>query len=411
MREPDVDAFPSEDSPDPQSVPTWLLTPAGPRGSVTDHEERDWSKDWPTEFLSEDPEVPVTLFDWDGVKEQHRPLDLDGLPPMPDLLPPRAWPPPRRLAFKTGVAIVAGGLCIAVGIASGLAIARRVPATPRTSPQDADVASLAKPDVTSVEPSLSPSSSELPPPLSTAPSSKVSRPAPRSDLASRTSPPPAVPVDRPSVVAPRPRKAASAAAPSASAQVAHQPADPSPPATMLGVAADRASGPPIAGPGATRSAPKATELPPSKPPDPLPAAVSAPPVSAAPVNAAPATAAIDASANPPVSPPSAEASIRAVLDAYRLAYDQRDADAVASAWPGANTKALSKAFEQLDEQSLQFDSCAIHATGTVAEAACTGTAMYVPRVGKRTEHADARKWSFQFRQVKGVWVIASVTAR
>jgi hypothetical protein len=384
MREPDFDEwFPSEDSPDLQLVPTRPLTPAEPRGSVTDDEERDWS----TEFLPEVPEVPVT--------------------PMPDLLPPRLWRPPRRPVFKTGVAIVAGGLCIA----SGLAITRRLPATPRTSPQDADVASLAKPDAPSIEPSLAPLSSELAPPLSTVRSTEFSRPAPRSDLASRTSQRPTVPVDRPSVVAPRPMKAAPAAAPSASAPVARQPADPPPPAATPGVAADLASGPPVAGSVAALPAPKATELPPSQSPDPAPAAVSAPPVTAPPVNAAPATATVDASGHPPVSPPSAEAPIRAVLDAYRLAYDQRDANAVADAWPGANTKALSKAFEQLVEQSLQFDSCAIHATGTVAEASCTGTAMYIPSVGKRTEHVDARKWSFQFRQVKGVWVIASVTSR
>ncbi len=389
MREPDVDAlFPSEDSPDLQVVPTRPPTSAEPRGSVTDDEERDWSKDWSTECLPEDPEVPVT--------------------PMADVLPPRVWPPPRRPVFKTGVAIVAAGLCIAVGIASGLALARRVPARPRTLPQDADVASLAKPEVPSIEPSLSPLSSDLPPPLSTGRSTEFSRPAPRSDLASRASQPPTVPVDRPTVVAPRPTKAASAAAPSASAPVAHQPADPSPPATMPGAAADLASGSLVVGPVATLPAPKATERPPSQPPDPAPAAVSAPPVTAPPATAA---AAIDASANPPVSPPSAEAPIRAVLDAYRLAYDQRDADAVADAWPGANTKALSKAFDQLEEQSLQFDSCAIHATGTVAEASCTGTAMYIPSVGKRTEHVDARKWSFQFRQIRGVWVIASVTSR
>jgi len=394
MREPDFDAlFPSEDSPDLQGVATRPLTPAEPRGSVSGDEEGDWSKDWPTEVPPEDPEVP-----------------------MPDLLPPRAWPPPRRLVFKTSVAIVAGGLCIAVGIASGLAIARRVPATPRTSPQDADVASRAKPDATSLEPSLPPLSSKVPPPRSTVPSTELSRPAPLSDLASRTSQPPTVPDDRPSLVAPRPRKAASAAASSASARVAHQPADPSPPASTPGVTADLATGLPVAGSVATVPAPKATDRPPSQPADPAPAAVSVPPVSALPVNAAPATAvpataAIDASANPPVNPPSAEAPIRAVLDAYRLAYDHRDADAVADVWPGANTKALSKAFEQLEEQSLQFDSCAIHATGPVAEASCTGTALYIPSVGKRTEHVDARKWNFQFRQVKGVWVITSATSR
>ena len=78
----------------------------------------------------------------------------------------------------------------------------------------------------------------------------------------------------------------------------------------------------------------------------------------------------------------------------------RDRGCAPAMWPGANTKALSKAFEQLEDQSLQFDSCAIHATGTVAGALCTGTAMYIPSVGNRTEHVDARKWSFEFRQVK-----------
>ena len=309
MREPDVDAlFPSEDSPDLPLVRPRPLRRAEARQAVPSDEEGDWSNDWPTEFAPEEPEVPVTL-NWDGVRTRHPLGDLDR-PPLPALLPPRTAPFSRRLMVQIGVAMVAGGLCIAVGIASGLAIARRVPAPPPTSPQDTKVASLAKPDVGSNEPSVSPLSGQLPPPLSPMLSTEVSRPAAPPDLASRTWQPPPVPVDRPSVVAPRPTKPASSAAPPASAPVTHPPTDPSPPATAPGVAVEVGSRPPaVAGPVAALPAPKAPEPPPSRPPDPVPTAVSASAAGevraareCARVSAAPASAAIDASAHPPGQP-------------------------------------------------------------------------------------------------------------
>jgi hypothetical protein len=118
-------------------------------------------------------------------------------------------------------------------------------------------------------------------------------------------------------------------------------------------------------------------------------------------------------ATPPATPPAptAEAAIRTVLDRYRLGYDERDADAVGVAWPMANTKALAKAFAQLDQQKLQFDQCSIKPAGVLAQAICSGKAMYVPKVGNKTEHVDARQWTFELRLYNGVWVITSVQSK
>ena len=106
-----------------------------------------------------------------------------------------------------------------------------------------------------------------------------------------------------------------------------------------------------------------------------------------------------------------EAAIRVVLDGYRQAYNKRDADSVGAVWPSANTKALAKAFSQLSDQRLTFDSCVIGATGPKAQASCAGTAMYVPTVGNRSPHLDTRHWTFRLEQVRGIWVIASAESR
>jgi hypothetical protein len=139
------------------------------------------------------------------------------------------------------------------------------------------------------------------------------------------------------------------------------------------------------------------------------------PIKLAPPPVTPATGAAAGTGAPPRASDRAadntESAIRVVLDGYRQAYNKRDADGVGVVWPSANTKALAKAFSQLSEQRLTFDSCVIGATGAAAQASCNGSAMYVPSVGNRSEHTDARRWTFHLQQVRGVWIIASVDSR
>jgi hypothetical protein len=110
-------------------------------------------------------------------------------------------------------------------------------------------------------------------------------------------------------------------------------------------------------------------------------------------------------------PPKAETAIAQVLEEFRQAYGRLDAETVGAIWPSANTKALSRAFDQLDNQELTFDKCTITATGSSAQATCAGKATYVPHVGSKTTHVEPRRWTFRLKKVGGDWVIDTVDAR
>jgi hypothetical protein len=108
----------------------------------------------------------------------------------------------------------------------------------------------------------------------------------------------------------------------------------------------------------------------------------------------------------PAPAPRAEALIQSVLDSYRQAYNNLDARAVEVVWPGVNTKTLSKAFDGLSNQEVTFDHCSIDVTSTFrAEAACSGRAAYVPKVGNKSEHVQSRQWTFHLWRLNGLWLI------
>ena len=104
-------------------------------------------------------------------------------------------------------------------------------------------------------------------------------------------------------------------------------------------------------------------------------------------------------------------AIENVLGRYRNAFNRLDAGAAAAVWPNVNQKTLAKAFERLDDQDVSFDSCKIEVGGVHAEAACSGTARYVPKVGSRTPRAEAREWRFILRRATEGWVIDRLDAR
>ena len=49
-------------------------------------------------------------------------------------------------------------------------------------------------------------------------------------------------------------------------------------------------------------------------------------------------------------------------------------------------------------------------TGGRAQAACTGRAIYVPRVGNQSPRTAPREWMFELRKRDERWTIASARA-
>jgi hypothetical protein len=122
---------------------------------------------------------------------------------------------------------------------------------------------------------------------------------------------------------------------------------------------------------------------------------------------------------PAAAPPAAAsaaavntAGIQNTLGRYRTAFNSLDATAVRAVWPTVNERTLSRAFERLEQQHVAFDTCKIDVTNNErAEANCSGTARYVPRVGSRTPRVDARHWRFNLVKVRDEWLIGAVDAR
>jgi hypothetical protein len=99
--------------------------------------------------------------------------------------------------------------------------------------------------------------------------------------------------------------------------------------------------------------------------------------------------------------------VRAVLSGYERAYSDLDANAAARVYPTLDRKALSRAFSTLSSQQILFEDCRIQVTQSTAHATCAGTASWTPRVGGGSRH-QARRWSFDLKQVSGDWQIGAV---
>jgi hypothetical protein len=137
-----------------------------------------------------------------------------------------------------------------------------------------------------------------------------------------------------------------------------------------------------------------------------PAPTSAPPASASAPAAAPRAAA-------PIVDRSRDADVRAIegaLARYRSAFNALNPRAAQEVWPNVDTRALTRAFDQLKEQRIAFDGCQTDISDIRAEAICTGVTRYVPRIGGRTQ-VDRRQWTFRLAKVRDDWMIQSVEAR
>jgi hypothetical protein len=97
-----------------------------------------------------------------------------------------------------------------------------------------------------------------------------------------------------------------------------------------------------------------------------------------------------------------------VLTKYRIAFAKLDASSVAAFWPSVDSRALSRAFDQLEVQKFEFDRCTTDVRGTTAAAICNGRAHYTPRVGNKTPRVEPRRWAFTLEKVQQTWVIRRV---
>jgi hypothetical protein len=105
-----------------------------------------------------------------------------------------------------------------------------------------------------------------------------------------------------------------------------------------------------------------------------------------------------------------EKAIRAVLGRYEAAYNRLDAAAAAAVWPSADRRGLSHAFEGLASQSVSLGSCEVRVGTGSAQATCTGTHRWAPKVGGGAK-TSARRWQFDLRNTSGDWIISQVSVR
>lgn len=184
-------------------------------------------------------------------------------------------------------------------------------------------------------------------------------------------------------------------------------AGPRPPAALAqeSAGAELTAGPAVSAAVAYESRrPAAVALPP--PPQP------APPSLVARAEPTGLTASLPISAPAAPRTPADGPRIQAVLQQYASAYRRLDAAAARAVWPSLDSRALARAFDGLQSQQLVFDGCDVTVTGARAQAACHGSATYVPRVGDRTPRTQARQWNFQLERGAGdQWRILTASTR
>jgi hypothetical protein len=80
-------------------------------------------------------------------------------------------------------------------------------------------------------------------------------------------------------------------------------------------------------------------------------------------------------------------------------------------WPTVNEPALRRAFDGLESQNVDIESCTITVTAPSAVALCEGTASYVPKVGSKKLRRERREWTFYLLEKGAQWSILEVTSR
>ena len=112
----------------------------------------------------------------------------------------------------------------------------------------------------------------------------------------------------------------------------------------------------------------------------------------------------------PATPSDAD-NIGRVLARYRAAFNVLDSGAAKAVWPSVDSRALGRAFDRLEAQNLEFNSCDMSVAGSNASVSCNGTARYVPKVGHRDSVVESRQWKFALKKSGDEWIIDQVEAR
>ena len=101
----------------------------------------------------------------------------------------------------------------------------------------------------------------------------------------------------------------------------------------------------------------------------------------------------------------------ALLQEYTRAYERMDVQAAKAVWPTLDTRALQRAFQQLEAQRVRFARCQIDFMSQhEANAHCRGDYAFTPRVGNRREQLVPREWTFNLAQAEDRWRIVDVNA-
>ena len=84
--------------------------------------------------------------------------------------------------------------------------------------------------------------------------------------------------------------------------------------------------------------------------------------------------------------------------------------ATAAVWPSVDRRALSRAFDTLKSQGLDFQSCVINVADARATANCRGTLQFVRKVGNSEPLTADQQWVFKMRRFGAEWKIDEVSA-
>jgi hypothetical protein len=106
-----------------------------------------------------------------------------------------------------------------------------------------------------------------------------------------------------------------------------------------------------------------------------------------------------------------ERAVKTTLERYRTAYNGLNPFEAKAVWPSVDVGALSRAFDQLVSQAIEFTACDVQVAGDRAHAVCGGHASFVPKVGSHEPRRTAREWRFQLHRAAEGWVIARMDTR
>jgi hypothetical protein len=111
--------------------------------------------------------------------------------------------------------------------------------------------------------------------------------------------------------------------------------------------------------------------------------------------------------------PREEESILQVLREYETAFGRKDPLAAKAVWPALDDRALARAFNDLQSQSLALERCGVTVANSneAARAKCQGIASYLPKVGRRKPISANHEWTFHLAKAGGDWQIESAAIR